>query len=308
MGIFDLFNADKRALFTAKADYEHCAKDRRARLNSFRIKAREFLSFKYSGSITLINNHFPIFILFDKNTGKIHQGEFADNYSPFLEFVPYDANLTFYTEAVHNYRIQQGKWKNGELCQKHKCSKFNKNFERDFLKNGFYIKDVYRRDDPIGSEDFFGFTLFLNGNVIAESTMWDQKPSGHFAECIFNQIINNKHKNSSGFSMLTFVAGVFTLANENNEGCTNPNRIQYEIIFGNGDPLSDPKFNSDAKQAILSLRDFLSFHENKMNDDMADIIDPPAYLEEERKLCNEMLRDPHRKKNFPGIEDMYVRS
>lgn len=63
MGLFDLFNTEKRALVATRADYENCATDKKKRLSEFRIKAREYLTFKYPQSIILMNNHFPLFLV-----------------------------------------------------------------------------------------------------------------------------------------------------------------------------------------------------------------------------------------------------
>lgn len=74
MGLFDLFNAEKRALKATKADYENCCTDRKKRLSDFRIKAREYVAFKYPHSVILMNNHFPLFLVYDKQSRNVHQG------------------------------------------------------------------------------------------------------------------------------------------------------------------------------------------------------------------------------------------
>ncbi len=108
--------------------------------------------------------------------------------------------------------------------------------------------------------------------------------------------------------MISFVAGVFTLASETNIGCVNYNRIQYEILFGNGDKLIDDKNRSDAKQELLALQDFLYELENLFSADRSeDDWDSDFISAEDKRECEALLTNPNRKSNFLGIEDMYVR-
>lgn len=115
-----------------------------------------------------MNNHFPLFLVYDKHGRNVHQGEFADNYSPFLEFVPHDGELEDFQQSILNYRTQVEEWQKGKLVNHHQCSKDEQmNWAGEFNRYGFNLKDSYRYDDAIKAEDFFGFSVFLNGEPIA---------------------------------------------------------------------------------------------------------------------------------------------
>lgn len=297
MGLFDLFNKQKRELILVRIENDRCINERRKLLNSFRDNAKWFLKFKYPNSVILINNHCTLFVLYDKLTSHIHQGEFADYYAPFLEYVPDDSNLLEIYSAIRSFKEQWSRWQSGALIREHRHSRlYKQRWKSDFHKNGFYIKDTYRYDIPIKKGDFFGFSLFLNERKIAFSSCWDPKPAGYFAESIFKHVISARHTSRTGFSMLSLVAGCIVLASEKVVGCAVPGRIQYEIIFGNGDRLSDPNYTSDAKQSIVALRDLLSELENEIDGD---------YQYQDKSECHAILNNHERKDNHPGIEDMY---
>lgn len=241
--------------------------------------------------------------------GMCIRDEFADNYSPFLEFVPDDGEFKDFQQSILNYRNQVEEWHKGKLVYDHQCSKDELlNWAGEFNRNGFNLKDSYRYDDPIKAEDFFGFSVFLNGEPIAKSSIWQHQSPGYFAEQIYRKILTTQHRTDTGFSMISFVAGVFTLASESNVGCVNYNRIQYEILFGNGDKLIDDKNRSDAKQDLLPLRDFLCEIENQLSADRSED-DWGSYFmsAEDKRECETLQRNPNRKSSLTGIDDMYVR-
>lgn len=170
--------------------------------------------------------------------------------------------------------------------------------EAGLPKNGFYLKDTYRYDTPIEKNAFFGFSLFLNGTRIAFGSCREPKPADYFTESIFKSVINARHTSATGFSMLTLVAGCEVIASEEVIGCAAPGRIQYEIIFGNGERLSDPNYTSDAQQSIIALRDLLCELENEFDG-------PHQY--QDKSEYHTVLNNHKRKSNHPGIEDMYPR-
>ncbi|MFS2220884.1 hypothetical protein [Pantoea sp. B65] len=306
MGFFDILNANKRSRLIAQMNYNNCYNHMRSRIESFRSNSLRYLSFKYPDSVILMNNNFPTFLLYNKTTEEIHQGEFADKYSPLLEFIPNDEPSLSFEIATENYKNMDRLWNSGKLIKDHYFYK-NESWIRDFNRNGFYIKDSYRYDDPIKSDDFFGLALFLNGNIIGKSTVWNTEASGYFAEVLFDKIINTTISTTSGFSTITLVAGCFTLASEDGVGCCYPNKIIHEIIIGNGDRILDSNKMTNGAQAIIALRDFLNIIENKIGNNKSGVLPTISELSEDRDLCEKMLSTPLRKKNFPGIEDMYAR-
>lgn len=310
MGLFDFFKKNKRTLILTRADYELCSRKRREQLDSFREKARAYLKFKYPNSIILMNNIHTGFIILNRTMNHIHQGEFADYYAPFLAHVRPDAEYHELIEALYDYKEQVNLWQSGSLIKEHEfyyCH--DSDWSNEFNKNGFYLKDDYRYGDVIDVESLFGISIYLNGIQIAFSSIWRRKSAGYFAECIFKEIINSKQSTTTGLSVITVVVGCFTIANEECVGCETPNKIHFEIYFGNGEALSDPNYNSDSKQCIISLRDFLDYVENKLpsKDSRIYPISTPEQIEMEIYECHAVLNDQKRKKHHPGIETMYAK-
>lgn len=101
---------------------------------------------------------------------------------------------------------------------------------------------------------------------------------------------------------------MFTLATKSNVGCINYNRIQYEILLGNGDRLIDDKNLSDAKQDLLALRDFQSELENQLSANRSEADWGSDFMSaKDKRECETLLSNPNRKSSFPGIDYMYVR-
>lgn len=144
--------------------------------------------------------------------------------------------------------------------------------------------------------------MFLNEELIAKSSIWQYQSSGYIAEQIYRKILNTQHKSHTGYSMISFVAGVFTLASETKIGCVNHNRIQYQIVFSIGDRLTDDKNLSDAKQGIFALRDFVCELENQLRPNRSE-----NDWGEDKRECETLLGNSIHKSRNPGIDDMYVR-
>lgn len=262
MGILDIFNKEKRDLLLAKADNEQCLKERRLLLNSFRTNAIAELSFKHPDGLFLSNSLHSKFMVHVGSAGKILLGQYADYYTPFLHYVPPESSLSEWLATNADYRHQVAT-RDGVVCSdkrevfKNMLSFYREDFVNGFKQRGFAVTSSFE------TQYLLGGALFLNGEQIAKSAVWSPKPAGYFAEQIYKHVIRTKQRTTTGFSNLVFVTS---------KCHTNysPSKFHYEIIFGNGDDLSDTVRPSSSLRSIIELRNFFSVVERNFVEPLLD--------------------------------------
>jgi hypothetical protein len=255
VSIFDIFNIEKRERTKSLSDYDSCHKHRKAKLQLFRLQAMQELKFEYPNSIILINRLSPKFYIYAKGDSKILQGDYADEYYPELAFVGGEASTEARNKEIKNYTL---KVKNsvGNVC---KIRSGVQGGISSFISGNQYKSDIRIKGFGVYLDwevkYIYGMAIYLNGREIASSTVWDKKPSNHFAKVLSDKIIHG-NSTESGFSCLELVLGYCNPGESAN--------IRYDILFDDRVNYSNVDEGNSYRQAFNDLNAFISVFEGEI--------------------------------------------
>lgn len=277
MGLFDLFNKEKRNTSNSISQYDRCADIRIDIIKSFRINASAEIKFKYPNSEILMNYKYKYFFVICKDRSKIFIGRFADQYAPCLDFIQNDENTEARLIAVNKFN---------ESLRNRRGVIANESYHRvaidhhDYAAHKNFIEKGYEFLTDFDAGRLCGASLFLNSNQIARSSFIKPKKIGNFSDAIYKNIIDTKIRTNTGFSKLTLVL------NRLNYGCSSSIFV-YEVVFGNANQ-ANTKYDLSMNLGIIGIKDFLSNIEIPITSDYDDIgkKDFLAWIDEDDHLID----------------------
>lgn len=279
MGIFRREPVNKGVADLSRTRYQQCFAHRRQLLDSFRHNAITEHSFKYPGAQILVNRLYSDFMVLRKNDGVLDHGMFADYESPFLHYVPDDANAIERMAVVTAYEqdVQQAC---GVL---RRDSAHIPNFrlrERDSFK-----EEGHKIWHTTEINNLWGGALFLDGKQIAKSTVLEPKPANYFSTKLYDYVFRRVNDTPTGHSSLVLVLGELNF-------CSPSDAYRYEISFPNKLDLLSPQGDPQIKGAILALRDFLSNIEDVLVEPQVDEENKVEFLFDRDKALFDSPGDP----------------
>ncbi len=261
MGLFNLFDKEKRNASNSISQYNRCADIRIDIIKSFRINALAEIKLKYPNSEILMNYKSTIFFVICKDRNQIFIGWFADLCAPCLDFISNDKNTEDRLIAVKKFN-ESLKNRRGvialESYGKAGCDGYHyPDSRKSFFEKGY----EFLTDFEAGR--LFGASLFLNGSQIGKSSFLNPRKIGYFSDVIYENIIDKKIRTNTGFSKLTLILNRLNYIG-------GSHIFGYEVIFGNENQ-TNTRYALSSNSGIIGLRDFLSSIEMPITRDYDDI-------------------------------------